>query len=216
MSQLGKTIIGVVALSIVAVVLSITDIDTILAGDQAGDPHPLFSQVPEPAGYEPDNTPEITRSRLVSVDFDLISDPQISQVLLNLFEDTSYEADRHRLAGQMPLNFTWVGRIQEVEHGQVTLVIRDGGVMVGNIILPGTIYQIRYLGDGIHVVSQLDDRSLPPHHDPIPVASPTQTEAGDTLAAVAEGEDDGTLIDVMVVSLRQPGLPRVAPPPWKP
>ena len=108
-------------------------------------------------------------------------------------------AQRHHVAGRRAGNYTWQGTIQDVENSRVTLVIRNDQVMVGNIILPDGIYQVRYVGNDVHAIYQIDERALPPHADPIPVGSPGGEEANSTSLATAETSDDGSTIDVMVV-----------------
>ncbi len=126
---------------------------------------PLFD--PPPDGHDPSvnpsDNPSIVRTRYVSPNFDLLSPDTTGDttdlVLLNLFDDTSYVAQRHHVAGRRAGNFTWQGTIQDVENSRVTLVIRNDQVMVGNIILPDGIYQVRYVGNDVHAIYQIDERA---------------------------------------------------------
>src|SRR4030067_686016 len=47
-----------------------------------------------------------------------------------------------------PEGFAWIGHLDHMEYSQVTLVV-EKDVLSGNITLPGSIYQIRYVGEGI-------------------------------------------------------------------
>jgi len=163
----------------------------------------LFEPANAPDGHDLSDNPSIVRTRYVFPNFGLLSpdspEDTTDFVLLNLFDDTSYVAQRHHIAGRRAGNFTWHGTIQDVENSRVTLVIRNDQVMVGNIILPDGIYQVRYAGDDVHAIYQIDERASPPHADPIPVGSPDEEEANSTSLATAETYDDGSIIDVMVV-----------------
>ena len=61
-----------------------------------------------------------------------------------------------------------MGIVEGVPHSEVTLVLEEG-VLSGNITLPGTFYQVRFVGDNIHAVREIDQRFFPPEKDPIPV-----------------------------------------------
>ena len=54
-----------------------------------GDP-PLFVETPAPEGHDPSDDPSIARARYVLVNFGLLSEDTIDQILLNHFDDTSY------------------------------------------------------------------------------------------------------------------------------
>ena len=95
-------------------------------------------------------------------------------------------AQRHHVAGRRAGNFTWHGTIQDVANSRVTLVIRNDQVMVGNIGLPGAVYQVRYVGDDVHAIYQIDEAGLPPHADPILVETPYEEGANSTSFAAAE------------------------------
>ena len=177
--------------------------ERIHAGVNLGGDPPLFVDAPAPDGHDPSDNPSIVRTRYVLPDFDLLSPDTTGDttdlVLLNLFDDTSYVAQRDHVAGRRAGNYTWHGTIQDVENSRVTLVIRNDQVMVGNIVLPGAVYQVRYVGDDVHAIYQIDEGGLPPHADPIPVGSPGEEEATSTSLVTAETPDDGSIIDVMVV-----------------
>ena len=173
--------------------------ERIHAGANLDDDPRLFVETPAPDGHDPSDDPSVARTKYVLVNFGLLSQDTADLILLNLFDDTSYLAQRHHVAGRKAGNFIWQGSIQDVENSRVTLVIRNDQVMVGNIVLPNGIYQVRYIGDEVHAIYQIDERALPPHRDPIPVGSPNEEEANSTSFTTAETYDDGSIIDVMVV-----------------
>jgi hypothetical protein len=92
-------------------------------------------------------------------------------------------------------SFNWLGHIEGIPSSQVTLVVEDG-VMVGNIRVADSFFQIRYLGAGLHVVQQINESGFPPDGEPIPVYLPgPQTVPDFDITA----PDDGSTVDVMVV-----------------
>jgi len=112
----------------------------------------------------------VLRARIVDVDFDLLAQstgPQGSPsgagafVLLNLFRDTCYTAVLEHAAGEPPTKFTWMGRVKGVPGSQVTLVV-ENAVMAASITVPGRVFQVRYLGNGVHAVVEIDQRAFPP------------------------------------------------------
>jgi hypothetical protein len=92
-------------------------------------------------------------------------------ILLNLFDDVTLKAvlDRHEVRSDK--SFTWFGHVEGSEYSQVTLVVEDA-VLVGNINVQDTFYQIRYAGNGVHVVYQVDHRTFPGDSEPL-VVPPT-------------------------------------------
>lgn len=114
--------------------------------------------------------PTVLRARIVDVNFPLLAQ-SIGQkegpsgagalVLLNLFHDTCYPAVLEHATGEPPTKFTWMGRVKGVPGSQVTLVVEDA-VMAASITVPGRVFQVRYLGNGVHAVVEIDQGAFPP------------------------------------------------------
>ena len=147
--------------------------------------------------------PTIVRSRLVKIDWDILAVAEDSTgrkifrggvLLLNLFEDRSYTAHLYHGQASSENHFIWTGHIEGDTRSQVTLVVQDD-VMVGNIRVSGDLYQVRYIGGGVHVIREIDERYFPPEAEPIPVDNPPS--AGEDRSGTAA--DDGSTLDVMVV-----------------
>jgi hypothetical protein len=142
--------------------------------------------------------PTIIRTRYVNISFDLLTEPDGrpfagAHVLgLNLFSDVLFTAIRDREELNPTGGFSWLGHIHGVEHSHVTLVVKDG-IMVGNITLPRAFYQVRYAGNGVHAVHQIDQSAFPNEADPIEISSSDRGWTPDELLA-----DDGLTIDVLV------------------
>ena len=148
--------------------------------------------------------PTDLRSRFVRINWDMIGDPsrmaqtqpsRANRIDLNLFEDASFNAVLDRREVRSPAIFTWFGHIDGVERSQVTLVI-EGGVIVGNVRVEDSYFQVRYVGADLHVIQQIDESRFPPDGGPIPVYVPAQgaIQGLDITAA-----DNGSTFDVLVV-----------------
>jgi Leucine-rich repeat (LRR) protein len=131
------------------------------------------------------------RQRFVYVETGLLSTND--QIFLNLFEDVSFVATLARVEKLSKGGIAWIGHIDSVQESEVTLISR-GNQMAANIVLPGAFYQVRYAGEGVHVIKEIDQSKFPPEAHSIPVE--TEPSAEQWWGANA---DDGSSIDVLVV-----------------
>jgi len=176
----------------------------------------LFADAAVEADLASDD-PTIVRTRLVHVDWgqlawaralaaqggyatdqetqSLPTDSGSALLYLNLFPDVLLTAVLERVEANATNGFTWIGHVAGVEGGQVILAVEEG-VMAGNVALRGAFYQVRYVGDGLHAVHEIDRRAFPSEADPIPVDLP---DAPSIEALDVSAKDDGSLVDVMVV-----------------
>ncbi|TGO02905.1 hypothetical protein PN36_16650, partial [Candidatus Thiomargarita nelsonii] len=113
------------------------------------------------------------RQRFVDVETGLLSTND--QIFLNLFEDVSFVATLARLEKLSKGGIAWTGHIDSVQESEVTLISR-GNQMAANIVLPGAFYQVRYAGEGVHVIKEIDQSKFPPEAPPIPVESSPSSE----------------------------------------
>jgi hypothetical protein len=153
--------------------------------------------------------PTIARSRFIDVNANLLSgldeDGMTASELfdgsiidLNLFDDVEFTAVLERLDPLVSGGFSWVGRIENVERSLVTFVVKDGKV-TGNIALPdGLMYQVRYAGNGVHGVREVDQSMFPAEAEPLSVESRPDVPGSRTSDALVAA-DDGSIIDVLVV-----------------
>jgi hypothetical protein len=116
---------------------------------------------------------------------------------LNLFNDVSFKAVLKKVNKVSPNGFAYVGRLRGIALSSVNLVVEDG-LMAANIVFPGGAYQVRYAGNGVHVVYKVDQSAYPPEAEPIPVDLPADAGA-DKASSDALAFDDGSQIDVLVV-----------------
>src|SRR5689334_20726137 len=132
---------------------------TALAQDGA----PLFADAPDGSTSALPTGRAVTRDRLVTVDLAQLGEPGQSggaggsaTLTLNLFPDVTLVAERERIeptsSGQ---GFIWLGTVPGAAPSQVTLVVEDG-IVSGNVRVPRGSYQIRYAGNGLHAISELN------------------------------------------------------------
>ena len=148
--------------------------------------------------------PIIFRSRFVSINWDMMNYPdgtaqnqtaKANRIVLNLFEDVTLSTVLDQWEVRSTASFSWVGHIEGFPQSQAILVVEDG-VMVGNIRVADSYFQIRYVAAGLHVVQQINESGFPPDGEPIPVYLPAAQTAPDLGIAAL---DDGSTVDVMVV-----------------
>lgn len=142
--------------------------------------------------------PAIVRGRCVRVKFDYLVGKDIpygaEAIKLNLFYDVSHTVVKERVEKRSSGQYTWFGSIEDAEHSQVILVVENGS-MAGNIRIEGNMYQIRKIGDGVHIICEIDQSAFPDEAPPIPVETPDASDIGPPAS-----QADGTpVIDVMVV-----------------
>jgi hypothetical protein len=170
-----------------------------------GDKDGLFTEGP------PSNTvfvpgPSVSRTRLVGIKLSKLGGesgpPQDGsslgrQISLNLFADTTLTAILDQVYQPTSGGFIWLGHLEEVENSHVILVY-DQGVLIGKVGTPQSIYRVRYLGDGLQAVEQINLSAMPDELPPIPVFN-----AKDIAPKAASAADDGSVIDVLVVYTEQ-------------
>jgi hypothetical protein len=171
----------------------------------AGAATPLFAPPAASGDWTRVTDPTIVRGQFVDVNFGILAHadgspravgPSTGALQLDLFPDVSLTALPDRLEVYSPVSFSWLGTVDGVALSQVTLVVRQG-MMAGTIAMPGRLYQVRYVGGGLHAVVELDPGRFPPGADPIPVYPPPSGAAPEPGADAQP--DDGSLIDVLVV-----------------
>jgi len=145
-----------------------------------GEDKRLFAPLIGPTqGIDQAQIPRVTRRRFVRVKFDLLygtddpSEPKAASsrhLLLNLFDDTTFKAVLNRREVRSDKSFTWFGRVEEIEDSQITMVVEDS-VLVGNVRVHDASYQVRYIGEGVHVINHIDSRTFPPESAPVSVPS---------------------------------------------
>ena len=123
----------------------------------------IFTDAARPGSVDPGMHPTVRRQRRVEVDVARVlplGEGTSPRLTLNLFPDVCVIARRERATEPNRGAVQWEGRVAGASPGTATLVI-DGPVMVGTIRIGGQVYEIRYLGDGVHVVTDVDASKFP-------------------------------------------------------
>lgn len=144
---------------------------------------------------------------------------QITRFELHLFDDVSYILVLERATNESPdgTTITWYGYLEGEIDSKVILVSSDG-VLCGNLTPgDGTSYQIRYRGNGVHVIREIDQSKYGTELEPNPQRLPDDFEPNEETNQpdpssqydTGDGEDpatdpsqydeSGSDIDVMVV-----------------
>ncbi len=117
----------------------------------------------------PTTSPTVIRSRVVSVNFDLLAKTQgppsaaagtTKTITLNLFDDARFVGVADRVEPN-PRGLSWTGHLDGVPQSQVTMVVQDQA-MSATIRLPGKVFIVRSAGAGLVVISQVDPKAFPP------------------------------------------------------
>ncbi|HYW10414.1 MAG TPA: M12 family metallo-peptidase [Longimicrobium sp.] len=107
--------------------------------------------------------PRVNLARTASAPGELL---RASKALrLTVAPGLSVVATGERVQRRAENDISWGGRVQGREDGWVQVVLSDDG-MVGTVTLGTEQYSIEPLGNGMHAVSKLDQRKLPPEHGP--------------------------------------------------
>ena len=114
---------------------------------------------------------------------------------LNLFDDFHLLAVLEEVVHHPGDSFTWKGYVDGIEGSSVMMTIDPRGVVNGNINTVESFYTIRFSGNGVHTVSQVDQRELPPDAEPIPVDNAKATKNDFHLSKMG---DSGAVIDLLV------------------
>ena len=114
------------------------------------------------------------RRRLVTVDIDRLAEAraavgggggQAVELRFNLFDDAELGGIVESTS-PTPSGYVLSGHIDGVEGSTLTVVV-NGSVVAGTIRTAGGTWRIRSAGDGLHVVSQVDESRLPPGAEPL-------------------------------------------------
>lgn len=165
------------------------------------EPAALFSEPDSPPDAPPDVDPFIQRARYAGVDFNLLAQARTGvaegnalDITLNLFEDVHLTARLDALEESITGGFVLLGSIPDVPQSRVILSVQ-ADALSATISLPDATWQVTPLGDGAHAIQQVNYSGAPPQRaeQPPPVSAPGAGALG------VGGDDDGTLIDLMVV-----------------
>ncbi|MDH4203697.1 MAG: M12 family metallo-peptidase [Phycisphaerae bacterium] len=142
------------------------------------------------------------RSRNALVNFDFLKESE--SIVLNMFHDVSVTALRDRIETRSENCYTWFGQVPGRGLSSVILTVEDGD-MAGFISIDEMVYQVKPLGNEIHVLSELCPCDFPPNEPNDVIVPPDFYTDSNTVAKIQQDAvqaiwfDDGSTIDVMVV-----------------
>jgi hypothetical protein len=139
--------------------------------------------------------PALLRARPIAIDWPLLEASLAlgARLPLNLFDDAAPVALLDRLEAGYNGGFIWQGHLEGVPMSHVLLVANQG-VLIGKVAWPGAVYTLRYVGQGLHELAQVEQTALPAEGAPVAVELPAVALA----PAGPEGADDGAIIDLLV------------------
>jgi hypothetical protein len=156
-------------------------------------PPDLFLPAQNTEDIEVQDSPFIVRSRLVSVDFELLSLLQENlmaepdeehQLILNVFEGLEYTLIIKKIEKNRSGSYSWYGQLKDIPRSQVVLVINEGKVF-GNISKANFSYQIRHISEESHAIYEIDPSKFPPTSEPIiPNIEPKPSSGVDPLESL--------------------------------
>ena len=160
----------------------------------------LFHDVPAPAGVGVNRAmaaDTVARdTRYVQLDLSALGD---TRTTLNLFPGKIggvLTAVWDRAEETSPDTWAWIGTLDGIDDSEVTIVLNTAkGIAVGSVVMPGAVYRIRYGGQGVHVVEDLDTTRFPDD-----IVRKKKVDAADVAAAAdAAAADAPVTLDVLVL-----------------
>ncbi len=136
-----------------------------------------------------DSRPTVKRARTVEVAGGELARQEM--VTLPLFPDVTMQLVRDELR-ETPRGTAWRGRVAGDPSSGAIFVIR-GGIVVGNIFTRERTFELRYVGNDVHEIREIDATKFPLEGQPTDPKLPPGNAAGGSCT------DSGAEIDVMVV-----------------
>ena len=118
------------------------------------------------------------RRRVVTIDFEMLGRARASAaagtapsaaVTLNLFDDVVLTGMVERIEPTFSGGWSVSGRIAGEPLGTMTLVV-NGQAVAGTVRTLGGTYRIRWVGDGMYAISEVDLSRLPAESEPLAAA----------------------------------------------
>ncbi|MBE9562315.1 MAG: hypothetical protein IMF12_05580, partial [Proteobacteria bacterium] len=168
----------------------------------------LFVETDIPIDENPAD-PTISRLRNVEINLDALSQLNTTfgivytdKVTLNLFPEVSYTVNNTSINYRGENDYTWIGKIEGMQFGDVILVVKDGKI-TGNVNTQGEVYRIRSSQNGLHSIQEMDAAAFP-KNGPSPSISTSYTPLSEDEKQRSQrrrirATSDKPIIDVLVV-----------------
>lgn len=163
----------------------------------------LYRDTNQRGASAPKTDATVVRSKNIIVDRRQLLNTDTRRISMRLFGNTTIILNRSSVEQQKD-GLIWKGAIANQRGSSATFIV-VGDVVTGNILTSGrTMYQIRYLGNGVHSLQEIDRTKFRPEAEPTePPAAADQNQL--ELAAAAAptcNTDPANEIDVLVVFTR--------------
>jgi peptidyl-Asp metalloendopeptidase len=157
----------------------------------------VFLEAPAQADLAPN--PLIQRHRAVRINFESVK-PTLARgdiLPFNLFTDTSFTGVVEAVERRSDSDYTVMGRLQGDADSRFALVVNQNVMVMDLRTGKASLMEVRYLGDGLHDVRQIDPGQYPTCGNGAEqsIAVPKAARAADA----GPQADAGDTIDVMVV-----------------
>lgn len=155
----------------------------------------LFRATSRMGTIKPVEDPTIIRSRNVVVDLRLLRGRENRILIVELFDGERLRLVRDREERPSKKAFVWYGHVY-CQPRSLAVFAAVGEAAAGNIqTQDGQVYELRYLGDGVHSFREIDQSAYPPD---APAVEPPVKRSPE-MAADTCSTDPPSDIDVMVV-----------------
>jgi hypothetical protein len=106
----------------------------------------------------------LIRLRTVEVDLDAVrrSAETRSPLTLNIFPDACLVAQVSGVEHDAQGNLVWTGDVADASDGVAVTLVTGDDFVIGSAVSSRALYRIRYAGNGVHVVMQLNPAAFPP------------------------------------------------------
>jgi hypothetical protein len=122
----------------------------------------LFTPTSRMGTIKPVEDPTIIRSRNVVVDLRLLRGRENRILIVELFDGQRLKLVRDREETPSKKAFVWYGHVY-CHPDSIAVFAVVGEAVVGNIhTTAGRVYELRYLGEGVHSFREIDPRAYPP------------------------------------------------------
>lgn len=167
----------------------------LIANAQSQQGPPLLKPTKQVGTVKLQADPTVIRSQNVTVDIQRLRSRENARLSLTIFNGEILTLIRERQEQIRKKGFVWYGKVAN-EPGSAVVLSVVGEVLIGNITTQkGKIYQIRYLGNRVHSLREIDQSKFPQEAEPgEPKLKSPSPEDADTC-----GSDPPSDIDVMVV-----------------
>ena len=161
----------------------------------AQDTRPLWAPTDRQGRVKPDPDPAVLRQQRVVIDLSAYRSPQNQKLAVPLFGHDVVVIVRDRQEAPRPNTLLWYGRV-DGQPGSSAILSNVGDALAADIMTRDhghfRFYQVRFLGDGVHVLSEINQSLLPPEDDDF------LRDTGPPGHALAQACDTGATIDVLV------------------